>query len=163
MKIYCGLDPSLLGCTVSCVNDKKVVDFLFVHIEKGEILDRILVINGLMKGFLLKNGIKSLTIETPYYNRFNPKVFSWQMRLYQQLIYLCIQENIEFTEKNANSIKKFVLKGRAKKEDTIKFFQENIKYRKCIDWNLLKDKEIEGIIDSILIAICIEDLALFLD
>jgi hypothetical protein len=159
---YCGLDPSLLGCTISKFDNKKILDFLFIRVDNGNILDRIFLINNLVKIFLLENKIKSLIIETPYYNRFNPKTYGEQLRLYQQLINLCIELNISFSEKNANSIKKFVIKGQAKKEKMIEFFMENIILSDQLLYKDLNKKEQEGIIDSLYIGMSNNEIEEFL-
>ena len=155
MKI--GIDPSLNGCTLICLNDNsdKILDYLYLDTNtKHNLMDRILLLQFYTLSFLERNKAEKVNIETPYFNRFNPKAFFVQSRLYQQLIYLCYTLNIKVNEYEPKTIKKNLGKGNLNKKEVYlaieglypKIFGEitNLKLNKL---------ELEGLCDAFAIAI----------
>lgn len=153
-QIKVGVDPSLLGFCVSIINKSKVIDFLFIHVEPfNNVMLRILTISTIFEEFIKRNKVKSANIETPYFNRLNPKTYSQQMRLYQQILYVLESNDVLYREYMPTQIKKTIGSGKLTKKEMRVLMLKKYKFLNKIDLDKFTELELEGLMDSIAIGL----------
>lgn len=108
------------------------------------------------KDFLIRNNIKQCIIEIPFFNRLNPKTYFEQARLYQQMIFLLEELNIEYIELKPSEIKEiFSGNGKIEKKDMRIYLKENYtELSNSLEKHKLTADKIAGLVDSIAIGLC---------
>lgn len=157
--MLCSIDPSFSGFTAVLFDKTGIYDILFIHLNRiNNCMDSIIVIEEYVNSFLINNleKIELISIETPV-STVNPKVYGFQMRLYQQILYLCLVIGLNYVEVNPRTAKKIVLKGNSSKEEIVQYLKTKSVFANQIDGLHLSGKEEEGLCDALIIGMAAEN------